>query len=101
MIWLKGLGSSVWIGILGFLAALAAVKVAHSASQAEKWKKRADDEKEADVQAGTRKAQQSLTQAKLHEARAAEAKKKATQRIDEIGKSDETLSEVVAGWSPD
>ena len=101
MTWLKGLGSSVWIGLLGFLAAMAAVSAARNSAEAEKWKKKADDETEKDVQAGTRKAQQHLTQAKLSENKAAEAKKKASERIDAIGRKDETLAEIVSGWGAD
>jgi len=99
MNWLKGLGSAFCIGILGFAAAWAALSAVKSQAEADKWKKRADDEKEADVQAGTRKAQQHLTQAKLHESKAAQAKAIATKRIDAIGRSNETLSDVVSDWN--
>ena len=101
MNWIRGLGSSVWIGILGFLAAMAAASAIRSGAEAKKWQQKADDEKEADVQAGSRKAQQHLTQAKLAENKAAQAKQKATERIDQIGKKNETLAEVVAGWGTD
>ena len=87
--------------MLGFLAAWAAISAARSSAEADKWKQRADDEKEADIQAGTRKAQQHLTQAKLHESKAAQAKAKATKRIDEIGGKDETLTEIISGWGAD
>ncbi len=101
MTFLKKLGSSFWIGLLAVAAAFAAISAAQSKAEAAKGKQRADDEKEADIQAGTRKAQQHLTQAKLHENKAAQAKETATKRIDAIGRSNETLSDVVSGWSSD
>ncbi len=101
MNWLKGLGISVKVAALAFLAALAVMAAKYQKDRADKWVKRSEDEKEADVQAGTRKAQQSLTQAKLHENKAAKAKEAATKSIDAIGRSDETLAEIVSGWSAD
>ena len=98
MNWLNKLGTSFWVGLLAVGAAFAAISAAQANAEATKWKKRAEDEKEADVQAGTRKAQQSLTQAKLHESKAAQAKETATKRIDALGRRDETLSEIVSGW---
>ena len=99
MTFLKKLGSSFWIGLLAVAAAFAAISAAQSKAEAAKGKQRADDEKEADIQAGTRKAQQHLTQAKLHENKAAQAKETATKRIDAIAKKDESLESIIDGWS--
>lgn len=101
MTFLKKLGSSFWIGLLAVAAAFAAISAAQSSAEAKKWQKRSDDEKEADVQAGTQKAKQHLAQAKIHEDKAAQAKAAATARLDAIGRKDETLSEIVSGWSAD
>ena len=96
---LKKFSSAIWVAILGGLAAWAAISAQQQKATAEKWKKRADDEKEADVQAGTRKAEQALTQAKLHESKAEQAKQAAIARVDALGRKDETLAEIVSDWN--
>jgi len=98
MNWLKGLVSSIWIGILAVGMALAALSAARSQAEADKWRKTAVDEKEKDVFDSVHKASQALTQAKLANNRAREAKENARKKLDVIGKKDPQLAAVVSGW---
>ena len=98
MNWLKGLGSSVWIGILGFLAAMAIASAVRQKGLANKWQKTAVAEKEKDVEESVGKAKAALSQAKLANARATEKKELARRKLDAIGKKDPELSAVLSAW---
>ncbi len=98
MNWLKGLGSSIWIGILAVGMALAAASAVRSKAEANKWQRTAVDEKEKDVSDSVGKAKAALTQAKLANNRAKEAKENARKKLDVIGKKDPELARVVSGW---
>ena len=83
------------------LAALAVFAIASATRQqgiADKWKKTAVDEKEKNVSDSVKKANQALTQAKLANNRASEAKETARKKLDAIGKKDPELAAVVSGW---
>lgn len=98
MNWLKGLGSSIWIGILAVGLALAAMSAARSKAEVAKWQRTAVDEKEKDVADSVGKAKAALSQAKLANNRAREAKENARRKLDVIGKKDPELAAVVSGW---
>lgn len=98
MNWLKGLGSSIWIGILAVGMALAAMSAARSQTEAEKWRKTALDEKEKDVADSVGKAKAALSQAKLANNRAREKKEKARKKLDSIAVKDPEMSSVLSGW---
>lgn len=95
---LKSFGTAIWIGVLGFLAAMSVAAAKRQASSAEKWKQKALDEKSKDVEDSVKKANQALTQAKLANAKAGEAKEKAREKIDAIGKKDADMASIVSGW---
>ena len=83
------------------LAALAVFAVASAVRQkgiANKWQKTAVDEKEKNVSDSIKKANQALSQAKLANNRASEAKENARRKLDAIGKKDPELAAVVSGW---
>ena len=98
MNWLKGLGKSAWIAIGMFLAAMAVASAARQKGLANKWQQTAVDEKEKDVEDSIGKAKAALSQAKLANSRASEAKENARKKLDSIGRKDPELAAVVSGW---
>lgn len=96
--WIKSLGSGLIVAVLGLLAFMAAAKMSRHKATAKEWKDRAVAEAESDVQEDVDKAKASLSQAKLHDARAKEAKKKTKARLDAIGKRDENMADIVSSW---
>ena len=98
MNWLKGLGSSVWIGILGFLAAMAVMAAKRQKDAANKWHDQATDIALGNVTKGTTTAAAASTQAKLREARAHDIRKKVVKRIDSMGDQDEDVKDILARW---
>jgi hypothetical protein len=83
---------------LALLAFLAAARASREKATAKDWKDRAVAEAESDVQEEVDNAKASLSQAKLHDARAKEAKKKTKARLDAIGERDESMADIVSGW---
>ena len=98
MNWLKGLGKSAWIAIGVFLAAMGVMAATRQASQAEKWKQKAVDIEEGNVVKGVETATAALTQAKKHDAKAAELKAKATAKLDKAGRTDEATGDILDRW---
>ena len=96
--WIKSLGSGLIVAVLGLLACMAAAKAGREKASARTWKERAVLEAESDVQEEVDRVKASLSQAKLHDARAKEAKKKTKARLDAIGKRDENMADIVSGW---
>ena len=98
MNWIKGLSSAVWIGILGFLAAMALVAAKRQKDIADQWKDKAIDIELGNVVKGTETAQAASSQAKIHDARADEIVAKAEARIDAIGGQNEDISVLLDRW---
>jgi len=96
--WLGSLGSGLAVALLALLAFLAAAKAGREKATAKEWKERAVAEAESDVQEEVDNAKASLSQAKLHDARAKEAGKKTKARLDEIGKKNESMADLVGSW---
>ena len=91
MNWLSGLGISLKVALLAFLAALAGVAVLRHKKEAEKWRDKAVDIKLGNVVKGTTTAAAANTQAKLHQSRAKQIKDKALVRAKERGGKDEKI----------
>ena len=91
MNWIKGLSSAVWIGILGFLAAMALAAAKRQKDIADQWKDKAIDIELGNVVKGTQTAQAASSQAKIYDARAKQIKAKAEARKAQQNKSIESL----------
>ena len=91
MNWIKGLGISVKVAALAFLAALAVFAAKRQKASAEKWHDKAVDVELGKVKSGTMTAKAASTKAKLHDAKADEIKKKAEARITEMGGKDNII----------
>lgn len=98
MSWIKATFSGLGAAILAFLAFLAVSSAKRHKNEADKWKARAEAEKQSDVEDSAKKANQSLSQAKLHNAKASEAKERARVKIDQIAKKDPDMASIVSGW---
>ena len=90
MSWLKGLGISAKVAALAFLAVLAVMAAKRHKDNALKWQQTAIDVKNKDVDTGTMTAKAANSQARVHNARAKEVKKKA-----DAGEWREILGEVI------
>ena len=98
MKWFKTIGSGLTVAALAFLAFLLAAKAGREKASAQKWKDQAVTDAEGDVEGATETAKAALSQAKLHDARAKEAAKKTKARLDQIGKRDENMADIVSSW---
>ena len=98
MTWLKTTWSALSVGVLAVLAALAIAAAKRQKGNAEKWHDKAVDAELNNVEKGTGAAKAHLSQAKLANARAGEAKTKAREKLDAIGKKDPELAAVLSGW---
>ena len=87
------------IGALSIIAAIfAAASAARHKKTAEKWRQSGEVEKIKDVKDGVQKAEAHFSQAKLHDAKAEEAKLKARDKLDRLGEQDEELADTVERW---
>ena len=98
MNWLKGLGISVKVASLAFLAALAVMAAKRQKASAEKWHDKAVDIELGKVTEGTTTAKAASTQAKLHDNNAKAIKKKAEARITKMGGQDNEISDILDSW---
>ena len=98
MNWLKGLGVSIKVAVLAALAVMAVMAAKRQKEQADKWKDKATDIALGNVIKGTTTAKAANSQAKLHDAKAKEIKKKAEDRITQIGEKDEDVKDILARW---
>ena len=80
MKWIKGLGSSLWVGILAVGAAMAAFAAMRHKQTADKWRDKAVDIETGNVVKGVETAKAANTQAKLHDNKAKALEKKAKER---------------------
>ena len=95
MNWLKGLGISVKIAALAFLAVLAVMAAKRQKATADKWKDKAVDIELGNVVKGVETAAAASMQAKLHDAKANEIKSKAEAKIKAIGDKDDEISDIL------
>lgn len=98
MSWLKTTWAAVSTALLAALAVFAVANARSHKKKAEKWQGKAEAIEQGNVVRGVQTAEQASTQAKLHEARAAEVKKKAEARLDAIGEKDEDVADILARW---
>ena len=87
------------IAVAAFLAAMAAASAQRHKKDAEKWKQKHLEERASDVAGSTAKANQHLSQAKLHEAKADEIDEKAAKQLDKVGSLG--MSDILNNWSDD
>ncbi len=99
--WIKGLGSSVWIGILGFLAAMAIIAAKRQKDSADKWKGVAVDIESGNVVKVVSTAAAANTMAALHDSKARQIEKKAKIRMDQMGGHNEEVSVLLDRWRSD
>ncbi|MCH7764579.1 MAG: hypothetical protein IIB95_12725 [Candidatus Marinimicrobia bacterium] len=99
MNWLKGLGISVKVAALAFLAVLAVMAAKRQKDIADQWKDKAVDIKLGQVVKGVSTAKAANTQAMIHDSKARQIKKKAETRIDQMGGSHEDVADILRRWS--
>lgn len=101
MSWLK----TTWGVVVTALLAAASFWLVASGNRhkrnAEKWAKRAEHEAERQVAGHLNKAHEAIQKADRHEELARKRKEQAKEKIDGIAKKDETMAEIVSGWSSD
>lgn len=84
--------------VLAFLAFMAAASASRHKASAKKWQDISDDQAGRDTEDSIREAKQALSQAKLHEQRAEQAKLKARDKLDAIASKEESFAEVQERW---
>jgi len=99
MTWLKTTSGAILAAIGMFLIAMSVANSRRQSQSAKKWKKLAVDGAEADVKNNLGSAAAALSQAKLFDARAKQAKEAAKKRLDKIGERDEDMGTIISGWS--
>lgn len=98
MTWFKSIGNWIAAAALAFLAVMAARQVGGHKKQARRWQEKATEIEVSGRDEDLDKAKAALTQAKLADARAEEARKKAQQRLDKLGDQDENVADIVDRW---
>lgn len=98
MTWLKTSAHALAAALGIFLAIFAAASVQKQRSTAKKWQDKAADIEERNVTEGTMTAEAANTQAKLHEAKAEQARAKAEARITAIGERNEDIADILTRW---
>ena len=95
MNWLKGLGISVKVAALAFLAVLAVMAAKRQKASAKKWRDKALDIELGNIVKGTQTAAAASTQAKLHDNRGHEIAEKARARFKYMGGQDEDIASIL------
>ena len=98
MNWIRGLGISVKVAALAFLAVLAVMAAKRQKDIADQWKDKAVDIKLGQVVKGVATAKAANTQAMIHDSKARQIKKKAEARIDSMGGANEDISTLLDRW---
>ena len=98
MNWIKTSWNALSAAILASLAIFAVASAQRHKKSAEKWQQTATDIENGAVVRGITRAEQASTRAKLHEAKAASIKKKAEERITQIGEKDEDVADILRRW---
>ena len=94
--WLSGLGISVKVAVLAFLGVMAVMAAKRQKNMADKWKDKAIDIELGNVTKGTMTAAAANTQAKKHQAKAVEIKKKAKAKVKAKGGADERIDKDIS-----
>jgi len=97
--WLKAIWSSISVALLAALAVFAVASAQRQKTNARKWQDKAVDIESGKLKDATITAEAANTKAKLHDARARELKKKAEDRITQIGDKDEDVADLLDRWS--
>ena len=95
MTWLKGLGISAKVAVGAFLMALTVMAYQREKGKVKKWQQTAIDVEDKNVETGTTTAKAANTQAKLHDNKAKDIKKKAKAQAKQMGGHDEDVSSVL------
>jgi len=98
MNWLKNTWGAISAALLFALAVFAAMSAQSHKNEAKKWKDKAVDIEEGNVSRGTLTAKAANAQAKLHDVRAKERKKKTKARITKIGENNAPIADVLNSW---
>ena len=96
MNWIKNTSSALIAAGLAFLAFMAVNKARSHKITAKKWQDKAVESGNADVKEGVESASAALGQAKLHAAKAKEAKAQGKAKLDKI--PDQDMAALVSGW---
>lgn len=96
--WLSGLGSALAAAAIAFLAFMAINQRTGYKRTANKWRQRAEDELVSGRDDALERAKSARRQAGQHERLADEARGKAEKRIDELGKKNEDVADIVSRW---
>ncbi len=95
MNWLKGLGVSVKVAAVALLMALSVMAYQREKGKVKKWQQTALDVKNKEVNTGTMTAKAANTQAKLHNNKAKDIKKKAVAHAENMGGQDEDVNSIL------
>lgn len=95
--WIKGLGSSIWVALLAFAAAMAAAAAYRHKKAADEWKDKAVDIETGNVVKGVKTAEAANTQARLHNNKAKEIEAKSKARITK-GVKNAPISDIIDSW---
>lgn len=95
MIWLRGLGISLKVAVIAFLAVLAVMAAKRQRASAGKWRDKAVDMQRRNVKDGTETAVAASTQAMFHDEKARQIKQKAVDRVAQMGGQDEDVSSIL------
>lgn len=98
MNWFKGLGISVKVAAFAFLAVLGVFALKRQKARADQWKDKAVDIQLGNVVKGVTTAKAANTQAMIHDANARRIKKKAEERVNQMGGQDEEISDLLDKW---
>ena len=96
--WIRGLGSSVWIALGVFAAAMTAAAAHRQKSSRDNWIAKADEFAQSDVNNSIHNAAAAQSQAKLADAKAKELVKKSQARITKATQSNATMADILDGW---
>jgi uncharacterized protein HemX len=96
--WLKSIGTALAAAAIAFVAFRAAQQVGGHKQQARKWQDKANQLAIEDRDDALDQANAALSQAKLEDARAEEAKATGLAKLDKLGAKDESVADIVDSW---
>ena len=98
MNWLKGLGISVKVAVTALLMAMAVMAAKRHKDNADKWRNKAVEIENGYVIKGVETASAASTQAKIHDNKAKDIKKKAEAKITQMGDKHEDVADILKRW---
>lgn len=99
MTWLKTKWSVISAAFLVALAIFAAASAKAQKDNARKWQQKSVDIEEGGLQADLLSAEAANTKAKLHDNKATALHDKAVERINQAGKANEPIGDILDSWS--